>query len=354
MAAADSLKVVENRNFRRYHAGPTPGHIHKDRSKRAKWRHSVVAANASIPTKYQTIVTDNADKKGFQAKSKRFKVDAFITEAPPPGAYAHIASVDKLSPSYSKKGTGSFASKSKRQGRFTSSATPGPGAHELPSLLRTRKDFNRCQVERLFQMPIAVPKDNIYRNDVPAPNSYETNKYKSGKVNNVTANAAFKSNTKRELIDLSEHRRAPAPGQYEMNDNVLHQSVKVPYSSFKSTSKRQMQPEPMAVPGPGAYDPNAPVDQPAKLIFPRKHYLCISAPAMPLPDTPPAPGPGAYEVTNFEDVPKHYMSSSAFVSTTGRWASSNTVPADAPGPAHYRPIGGGKQSFIFNSSRKWL
>lgn len=343
MAAVDSLKVVENRNFRRYHAGPTPGHIHKG--------HSVVAANASIPTKYQTIVTDNTDKKGFQAKSKRFKGDAFITEAPPPGAYGMIAKVDKVSPSFSKKGTGSFASKSKRASRFYSSVGPGPGAHELPSLLRTQKDFNRCQVERLFQMPIAVQKDKV--DIVPAPNMYEAAKYKAGKANNVTANAAFKSKSKRELMDLSEQMKAPAPGQYEMNDNVLHQSVKIPFSSFKSTSKRQMQPDPVAVPGPGAYDPNAPVDQPAKLIFPRKHYLCISAPAMPLPETPPAPGPGTYEVRNFQDVPKHYMSSSAFVSTTGRWASSG-APADQPGPAHYRPIGGGKQSFIFNSSRKWI
>ena len=29
----------------------------------------------------------------------------------------------------------------------------------------------------------------------------------------------------------------------------------------------------------------------------RKHYLCISAPAMPLPSTPPQPGPGQYEVS---------------------------------------------------------
>ena len=36
-----------------------------------------MAANASIPTKFQTIVTDNGDKKGFLGKSKRFKDDAY-------------------------------------------------------------------------------------------------------------------------------------------------------------------------------------------------------------------------------------------------------------------------------------
>ena len=40
--------------------------------------HGIVAATSSIPSRYQTIVTDNADKRGFMAKAKRFKVDAFI------------------------------------------------------------------------------------------------------------------------------------------------------------------------------------------------------------------------------------------------------------------------------------
>jgi len=344
MAAADSIKVMENRNFRRYHAGQPPGHIHKG--------HSVVAANASIPTKFQTIVTDNGDKKGFLGKSKRFKDDAYITEAPPPGQYGEMAKVDKISPSFSKKGTGTFASKSKRAGRFYTPAGPGPGTYALPGLLNTRKDFNHCRVERLFQMPIAQSSGKV--DQVPAPNSYEVLRYKPGKTNNVTANAAFKSHTKREVMDLSEARKVPAPGHYEVNDELLHQSAKVPFSSFKSTTKRQMRPDPDAIPGPGAYDPSAPIEQPSKLIFPRKHYLCISAPAMPLPATPPAPGPGAYEVRNFEDVPKHYMSSSAFVSTTGRWASGQTNTGDLPGPSHYRPVNVGKQSFIFNSSKKWL
>lgn len=346
MAAVDSVKQVDQRTFRRYHAGATPGHIHKG--------HSVVAANASIPTKFQTIVTDNSDHKGFLRTAKRFKADAFITEAPPPGNYIGVATVDTLSPSFSKKGTGSFASKSKRSMRHMAPAGPGPGAHQLPSLLSTRTSHLRGNVERLFTLPIAHHKDKV--DPVPAPNSYEVLKYKQGKSNNVTANAAFKSKSKRELMDLKEAKANPAPGRYEANDDILHQSAKVPLSSFKSTSKRQMRPDPAPVPGPGAYDPMEPVEQPAKLIFPRKHYLCISAPAMPLPATPPQPGPGAYEVRNFEDVPKHYMSSSAFVSTTGRWNNGNgtTDIGDLPGPSHYRPINVGKQSFIFNSAKKWI
>ena len=66
--------------------------------------------------------------------------------------------------------------------------------------------------------------------------------------------------------------------------------------------------------------------------FSRKHYLCISAPAMPLPDTPPSPGPGSYEMVDYEGAPRHYMSGAAFVSTTSRWNSSALKNADLPGP----------------------
>ena len=36
-------------------------------------------------------------------------------------------------------------------------------------------------------------------------------------------------------------------GQYDVNDALLHQNVKVPLSSFKSKSIRRMQPDPAPV-----------------------------------------------------------------------------------------------------------
>lgn len=66
----------------------------------------------------------------------------------------------------------------------------------------------------------------------------------------------------------------------------------------------------------------------------RKHYLCISAPAMPLPDTPAQPGPANYDVVDYEGPPKHYMSSSAFVSTTSRWTGNVSV-GELPGPGGF-------------------
>lgn len=174
------------------------------------------------------------------------------------------------------------------------------------------------------------------------------------RTNNVVANAAFKSQTKREFINLKEMSVKPAPGQYFIKEDLVKESVKVPISSFKSKTVRQLQPSPPPYPGPGTYRPHEPTEPVQKTVFPKKHYLCISAPAMPLPDTPPAPGPGSYEIVNYDGTPKHYMSSAAFVSTTSRWTGDTSNHVDLPGPAHYRPIQLGKQSFIYNAGGKWI
>lgn len=55
---------------------------------------------------------------------------------------------------------------------------------------------------------------------------------------------------------------------------------------------------------------------------------------MPLPDTPPQPGPAAYDLVDYEGPTKHYMSSSAFVSTTSRW-TGNGPTGELPGPGEF-------------------
>ena len=44
--------------------------------------HGIVAANTSIPTKFQTIIIDNGDRKGFNAKSKRFSDNVLVSLHP--------------------------------------------------------------------------------------------------------------------------------------------------------------------------------------------------------------------------------------------------------------------------------
>lgn len=346
MAATDSIRVVDEDYVRRIHSRNPSGHLHKG--------HGVVAATSSIPSKYQTIVTDNSDRKGFSSQAKRFQAESHFTDAPGPGSYIGHIKVDNNSTSFSKKGTGGFASKSKRQTKYLMSNAPGPGIYALPSLLTSQKDFNKSGTTGNFHKPIANVVNDDPKHQKPAPNAYDVQNSKYGKTNNVSADYAFKSQTKRELINLKEAKQKPAPGQYEVNDRLLHDSVKIPFSSFKSTSKRQMAADPPLVPGPGAYRPGETVDPAKKQLFPRKHYLCISAPAMPLPETPPSPGPGSYEVVDYEGPSKHYMSGAAFVSTTSRWTSNQLRQQDMPGPAHYRPVQMGRQSFIYNAATKWI
>ena len=65
-------------------------------------------------------------------------------------------------------------------------------------------------------------------------------------------------------------------------------------------------------------------------------------------------GPGAYEVRDFKDPEKKYMSSAAFVSTTGRFLTSQYNQNTNPGPANYKPSKPTKQSFHYNSIKKWV
>ncbi|XP_064625149.1 O(6)-methylguanine-induced apoptosis 2-like [Lineus longissimus] len=340
---ADSVKVIDDEFVRRIHSRNVSGRLHKG--------HGITAATASIPSKYQTIVIDNAEKRGFNSRAKRFQYDSNVDDNPGPGTYMGHATVEQNNPSLSKKGTGGFASKDRRLTKQGMSCSPGAGSYQVPLAILARKDFNRAKTTSVFHQPIAHKVEKT--DGVPAPNSYEVLRVKLGPTNNVTASAAFKSKSRRELINTKAQASNPAPWHYQVDDSMLHENVKVPMSSFKSKSKRQMQPDADPVPGPGAYRPGEPQEPVPKLEYPRKHYLCISAPAMPLPPPIPGPGPGSYELVDYDGTPKHYMSSSVFVSNTSRWTGDVRNTA-APGPSHYKPHETGKQSFIYNAQGKWI
>jgi hypothetical protein len=127
------------------------------------------------------------------------------------------------------------------------------------------------------------------------------------------------------------------------------------------------------MPGPADYQPTEkPGEEPHRQIFPsvnaiaidshchssfvfrRRHYLAISAPAIPIPPEAPLPGPGAYDLRDFSENEKKYMSSAAFVSNTSRWVIDTAFAEKQPGPASYMPHLPVKQSFNFNFERKWI
>jgi len=313
----------------------------------------------SIPTRYLTIITSNSERRGFQQTAKRFPYDPNFT--PGPGQYKTVQSLDKQleKTSDSKKGSGGFASRSRRDGHMSgASSAPAPTTYNISSKFgHDYQDFNRAKYSSMFQKPIAerpvTPKSFI-----PAPNLYDVNQGLKTitKSNNVTAQAAFRSHTKR-YIAPNKHFITPAPGAYNLDDSITRSSGPIHQSSFKSTSKRDAFTVPLDIesPGPADYQPFEKITEEShRQLPPRRHYLTISAPAIPPPPEAPFPGPGAYELRDFKEAEKKYMSSAAFVSSTSRWSIDTTTAAEEPGPGSYTPRVPAKQSFNFNFERKWI
>merc|ERR1711970_1231500 len=176
--------------------------------------HSAAAANASIPTRYSTYVINNSeDKKGFTSKSKRF-LETF-NDTPGPGTYKTFEG--SSNPSFGKKGTGGFASRSKRMPKYSQKSCPNPTSYNLSRDLNNRRDFNKSYSSS-FQKPIAKEtKYSVTRK--PAPNQYNTSKA-FNKVNGSKSacEAAFKSKTKRSLDQIIKSSGFNiSPAQYDLN-----------------------------------------------------------------------------------------------------------------------------------------
>ncbi|CAF0956507.1 unnamed protein product [Rotaria sordida] len=313
----------------------------------------------SIPSRYLTIITSNTEQRGFQQTAKRFQYD--INFAPGPGQYQTIQPLDKQleKTSDSKRGSGGFASRSRREGSMSgASSAPAPTTYNVSSnLANDHHDFNRMKYSSMFQKPIAE-RPLSSKSSLPAPNQYDIREglKQITKSNNVSAQAAFRSHTKRS-VPTNKYFITPAPGTYNLDDSTKRLVGSAHQSSFKSTSKRDTfgcQPG-IQLPGPADYRPfEKPTEEPHRQLLPRRHYLTISAPAVPIPPEAPYPGPGYYELRDFKDVEKKYMSSAAFVSNTSRWAINTMTAAEQPGPCSYTPNVPAKQSFNFNFERKWI
>jgi len=133
--------------------------------------HNKIAASASIPSKYQTIVVSNEEKKGFSSGTKRFS-DYLTGEGPGPANYSTTkATSPKDHVSHSKKGLGGFASKARRFPQpWNSAYTVGPGQYNTDSSA-LRNDFNKASCTSNFHKPIAVSNE-AQKFKTPAPNQY--------------------------------------------------------------------------------------------------------------------------------------------------------------------------------------
>ncbi|XP_043854713.1 O(6)-methylguanine-induced apoptosis 2 isoform X1 [Dromiciops gliroides] len=302
---------------------------------------------SSIPYTFRTIVTPDSERKGFNSQSKRFYCK--LDENPGPGFYNVIhQSPEFNSVSLSKKGTGAFPSVDNRLSMKIPNY-PAANAYNLPSNLISKKNFsNTCS--SMFHLPFC---EKICKWPTPAPNHYNTTTFIYKEQNNLCApRAGFLSKTPRGFTPTRQ-RVVPSPGHYEINETLVKEAPKLLGCGFKSKTVRETKITSF-VPGPGSYDPNVPIKAPPKkIITPKKYTLTFSAfPLPPLPK-PPVPGPGQYDIVNYEGPSKHYISSATFVSNTSRW-TMNTAKNGIPGPSTYKPEFPGKQSFIYNSDKKWI
>ena len=112
--------------------------------------------------------------------------------------------------------------------------------------MENRIDFNRAGASSSFQKPVAVKQDSKSDCSFPAPNTYNLSNIDSGKKNLVTAEAVFKSKTKRDVISLHAANN-PAPCQYTIQDQLVHQSASPHQSVFKSKTTRGDITKPMKV-----------------------------------------------------------------------------------------------------------
>lgn len=133
--------------------------------------HSKIAASASIPSKYQTIVISKEERKGFSSGSKRFS-ELNLSDGPGPANYSMAQSLSQQDHvSHSKKGLGGFASKAKRFAEpWNEEHNVGPGQYEAHRLV-SKKDFNKAKCTSNFHKPIADNNDKS-RFQTPAPNQY--------------------------------------------------------------------------------------------------------------------------------------------------------------------------------------
>ncbi|KAI4902967.1 hypothetical protein NFI96_012725 [Prochilodus magdalenae] len=283
--------------------------------------------SASIPTKYQTVIIKNTERKGFTSQSKRF-TDR-LNENPGPGTYLSHTSTDTCSPSFSKKGTGGFPSKAARVVHKPQRGIPAPNTYNLQSSLLCQHDFSRG-LSRTFHPPVAVGAGGSLLQDTPAPNHYNVCYSGVEASSVVSATSSFLSKSRRNTA-FTPSLRGPSPCHYSVRDAVTQKTPKVPFSSFKSTSARIQPLLASEVPGPGAYSPYQSPEPVRRTVLPRRHYLGISAPALIPPKDPPLPGPGQYDIVNYDGPPKHLMASAAFVSGTSRWTQA-TRGEGVPGP----------------------
>jgi len=354
----------------------------------------------SIPSRIETtLIKGDRETLGFGSNSLRFdggRSGAQPEDFPAPGQYSvqktfHQEVSDRAG--WGIRGTGGFASRSRRFGARSLPSLPrpglgcpGPGAYNEMTALSTiqkPRDFNQAKTTAVFA-------DHLEKRDVemvPGPGHYSTIA-KSDDRERAAAESAFRSKTGREVGGISAStEETPGPGKYfdvekadknTLLDNghaVFRDPIKRPVFKVHPdlpAAEEQKTREALGAfaeqvgrecagierslqkPGPGHYDQDRDVLWQSTFIA-ASGSSSFQAGAERHDwtggEAKVVPGPGKYDPR--KAVPDRLTSAvSAFNSMTDR----NQLPVGpAPGPAYYTPsLMDPTKSFMLNAKRQWI
>lgn len=286
----------------------------------------------SIPSRFKVLILPNSlEKKAFSSTGARFK-ESCVSDTPGPGAYSGQKNWGvEESPSYGKRGTGYFASNSRRLPRMKRQPGPSASSYTVTKELSERKDFSRAYSYG-FQIPRSQPIKKIAEK-TPGPNKYDPVKSMNNLANKQGTTSVFKSKSKRGFEVKSSTSLAPNaynPKPLEKKSSTL--------SWFRDTVERfPLKNEYSDGPGPAAYSNETKLKQSESMerSQPCKGWNLISAPALPIDKPAPLPGPGQYDLGAYRAPVKESMGSFMFKSNSSRLLK--TKPMNQPGPGAYSP-----------------
>lgn len=362
---------------------------------------------ASIPCRLETqLLVGAKEALAFGSNSQRFYDSAVeaCREVPGPGSYGNAKVFHEevtQNASQGKKGTGSFASKSRRMPSVPlASGTrghPGPGAYDgsLPPKLPLGPENNDPgKRSAAFVMPSSFNPMKSFVRSSPGPGQYEPKRASSAKGSGTrSCSSAFQRGDERGGrgdMPLSARNFTPGPGEYEREDMRMPNSARNVQSSSKAsrscsasfrgpTEKRMVSIDPRlpvdttaaaktvdalkdfvkpisggskeVTPGPGHYSQDYGDVTQDFSCYSTLGSSCFQKGTQNKPRKwrPETPGPTDYNVIIPSTAPAQ---SSSFNSVVERLGGFNS---EAPGPAFYAPKSKSKaESFHLNIRRKWV
>lgn len=367
----------------------------------------------SIPSRVETTLFKGwRERKGFGSHALRFDMagSALDAELPGPGSYRlgksfHEEMTERSS--WGARGTGGFASRSKRFGTRSMPAlpilgrgVPGPGNYEpveAHEKLRRPRNFSQAKCSGAFAAPTEqVVLARVRASEPPAPGPGH---YRQGLLPDeryvTAAYASFRSESRRSggQPHSMDAVFTPGPGEYYEGSSPSRgaRSFDDPSAVFREPTMRHFAPvhpdlpaadehargvlgdfadevakeclgttapkSLAALPGPGHYEQaRDALDGSDRLASRCGSSSFQLGPGRYNPAPTSAghmPGPGAYEPRKVAQA-QVTSAVSAFLSLTERDFPIREVKR-GPGPCFYKPESPiGKKSFILNSKKRWV